>query len=157
MNAKKIIALVFAAFALLAFAGCASSQQKGTVMPGADIAALKTFYVVHIPADGREINKLIAADLTARGYQATTGEAVNTPADVDAIVTYQDKWMWDMSMYLLQLDIQLRNPKTEVPLATGQSLRTSLARRSPKEMVAEVLDQIYQKAGITAAPAMGTH
>ncbi len=124
-------------------------------MPGADIAAIKSFYIVHVPEDGRKINQLIADDLVARGYRATTGEATAKPTDVDAVVTYNDKWMWDMTMYMIQLDIQFRNPKTEIPLATGQSVRTSLVRKSPKLMVEEVLNQIFQKAGITPAPALG--
>jgi hypothetical protein len=79
------------------------------------------------------------------GMQATAGEAGRTPADVDAIVTYQDKWTWDITMYMIELNVQIRKPKSEITIASGHSLRTSLARKSPPEMVEEVLTDIFKK------------
>lgn len=154
MRSIPRIGLLLTVIVLLGLTGCAS-HQKGAIMPGANLGELKSYYVVHLPADSREVNKLICDDLIARGYRASTGEAINTPAEVDALVTYQDKWMWDITMYMLQLDIQFRKPTTEIPLATGQSLRTSLKRKSANSMVTEVLDQIFQKAGNASAPALG--
>ena len=61
----------------------------------------------------------------------------------DAIVTYVDKWRWDITMYLLELTITLRDPKTEMPLAEGNSFHTSLTRMSQTEMVNEVVNHIY--------------
>ena len=140
--------------AIVLVSGCVSNQQA-TVLPGADLAGSKKYYVVHLPADNREVNKLITDNLKARGYEATTGEAVNVPAGAQILVTYQDKWMWDITMYMIQLDIQFRNPSNDMALATGSSLRTSLARKSPAEMVQEVLDQIFAKAKTTTATATG--
>ena len=93
-------------------------------MPGADLGSIKKFFVVHQPNDNRGINKMVCENLTKRGFEATTGEAKDVPSGVDATVTYQDKRMWDITMYLLQLDIQFRKPQSDIPLATGQSLRT---------------------------------
>lgn len=47
-------------------------------------------------------------------------------------------------MYMIELNVQVRRPTTEVAMATGHSLRTSMARKSPPEMVAEVLDDIFK-------------
>jgi hypothetical protein len=138
---------------LIMVSGCVSNQN-GAVMPGADIASIKKYYVVHLPADSRGVNKLIADNLVARGYEATTGEAVNVPADTQALVTYQDKWMWDITMYMLKLDVQFRKPQNDMPLATGTSTRTSLVRKSSEEMVKEVLDQIFAKVQPATTPAM---
>jgi hypothetical protein len=146
-------ALLFVA--LLFSTGCVSNQ-KGAIMPGADLSSIKKYYVVRLPADNRGVNKMIADNLVARGYEATTGEAVNVPADAQALVTYQDKWMWDITMYMIQLDVQIRQPKNDMPMATGTSMRTSLARKSPPDMVKEVLDQIYSKVQPSATPSMST-
>jgi hypothetical protein len=121
------------------------TQSTATKAPQADLKTLKTFYVVKIPADGRGVNQVVADQLAAMGFQATTGEAENPAEPVDAIVTYQDKWMWDMTMYMIQLDIQLRAPDTRMVLASGSSLRTSLARKSPPEMAKEVLTKIFSQ------------
>jgi hypothetical protein len=152
---KNLKQLLILAALTAGLSGCMSSQ-KATVSPGADLGAIKNYYVVHLPQDGRKINQLICDDLNVRGYKATTGEAGNAPAGAEALVTYQDKWVWDMAMYMLQLDIQFRDPKTDIALASGEAMHTSLVRRSPPEMVKEVLNQIYQKASPPqAATPMG--
>jgi hypothetical protein len=141
---KKYLVFLFLTFALGLTSGCIT-QLKSDVMPGTDLSALKKIYVVRLMADQRGVEKLIADRLNLMGYQATAGEAVNAPADVDAIVTYQDKWMWDITMYMIQLDVQVRQPKTQAAIASGHALRTSLARKSPPEMVAEVLSDLFKK------------
>jgi hypothetical protein len=48
-------------------------------------------------------------------------------------------------MYVLELTITVRDPKTDYPLASGNSMHTSLTRKSPTEMVAEVIDSILKQ------------
>ena len=137
--------------ASLLILGCAAflsgcvTQLNADVTPGTNLNAARKFYVVHLPQDERGIDGLIADRLNTMGKQATHGEKAKVPDDVDAVVTYQDKWMWDITMYMIELNIQLRQPKTDMALATGHSLRTSLVRKSPPEMVEEVLSQIFNK------------
>ena len=138
-RASAITALFVVALIL---GGCASSLEAEK-MPGVDLAGLKSFYVRKLPADGRGIERLIAAELTEMGKRATFGVGQQPPYPVDAIVTYQDKWMWDMTMYMLELSVQVRDPENDVQLASGHSMRTSLVRKSPEEMVKEVLSQIF--------------
>lgn len=152
MRTMKFISTVILAIGLISLTGCSSSKRSATIMPGSNLGAAKSYYVVHYSSDNAKVNELIRDNLIARGYQATTGDAHATPTGVDAILTYQDKWMWDITMYMLQLDMQIRDPKTDIPMATGMAMHTSLARRSPKEMAREVLDEIYIKAGLQAAP-----
>jgi hypothetical protein len=124
--------------------GCITKLDS-QLAPGANLAEVKTLYVVRLEKDGRGIEKLIADRLNLMGKSATSGERSAAPANVDAIVTYQDKWMWDLTMYMIELYVQIRAPKTEMALATGHSLRTSLARKSPPEMVEEVLNDVFKK------------
>jgi hypothetical protein len=39
----------------------------------------------------------------------------------------------------------IRDPQSDFPLATGNSYHTSLTRKSPKEMVDEVIGNIYKE------------
>ena len=88
--------------------------------------------------DEQQINSMIANRLKRAGFEATAGMDVSdAPADVDAIVTYEDHWQWDMSNYLIVLRIDFRDPKTQELLASGQSYRTSLDRKPPAFMVDE--------------------
>jgi hypothetical protein len=122
--------------------GCAVNRATATVDPSANLATLKTVHVVKVPEDGRKINELIADKLRTRGLTVTTD--TEKPAAVDAVVTYVDKWMWDITMYMLELTVTVRDPKTDFPLATGNSFHTSLTRKSPPEMVDEVIGNIFK-------------
>jgi hypothetical protein len=139
------IAVLVPLLGLLALgSGCAVNRATANVSPDADIGKMRSFYVVKVPEDQRSIDKLITDNLQKRGFTATSGpQPQKAPAGVDALVTYNDKWMWDMTMYMLELTIQLRNPSNNFPMATGNSFHTSLTRKSPPEMVDEVLTNIF--------------
>lgn len=123
--------------------GCSSTLQAKR-MPGADVAPLKRFYVQKLPADGRGIEQLIEKRLNQMGYVAGSGASETPSSSVDAIVTYQDKWMWDITMYMIELSIQFRDPQSRMVLATGHSMRTSLVRKDPEGMVDEVLTEMFK-------------
>jgi hypothetical protein len=134
------LAAVIAVLASLT-TGCAN-RATGSVNPATDMSALKTMYVRHYPSDNSGVNLEIADKLRSKGVTVVTGN-VEPAGHFDAIVTYVDKWRWDITMYLLELSITLRDPKTETPLAEGNSFHTSLTRMSQTEMVNEVVNNIY--------------
>jgi len=141
---KNLLKLVSAVLLMAVLTtGCAVNRATATVDPSARLDTLKSFHVKHHEPDGRGIDKLIADNLRARGYQVTTGNP--PPGQVDAVVTYVDKWFWDITMYMLELTVQFREPRTDFPLATGNSYHTSLTRKSPPEMVDEVLGNILKE------------
>lgn len=131
-----------AILAILAVATGCSNRATGSVSPGTDLSLLKTMYVKKIPAD-EQTHQLIADKLSSKGVKVTTGEG-DAPGNVDAVVTYVDKWMWDLTMYMIELTININDPKTGAQLATGNSMHTSLTRKSPTEMVDEVVENIYK-------------
>ena len=110
-------------------------------MPGADLSPLKTVYVQKLAVDERGIDQLIANQLTRMGF-AVTKSVIDPPAD--AIVTYQDRWMWDITMYMIKLDVQLHDGESGAIIARAQSMRPSLQRKSPEGMVQEVLAEIFK-------------
>lgn len=127
---------------LLLLAACATETSSRA--PDAHLSRLKTFYVARLPADHRGIQKLISARLRQLGYQSTWGDARTPASPVDAIVTYQDRWMWDITMYMIRLDVQVRDSKTGAILAYGEVMRPSLQRKSPEGMVEQTLGEIFQ-------------
>lgn len=139
----KIIKL-FAVLLMVAttMTGCAVNRATATVDPSANLSAIKTMHVVKQPKDTHSIDMLIADKLRSKGYIVTTGES--QPTNVDATVTYIDKWMWDLTLYLLELTVNIRDPKNDFPLASGNSYHTSLTRKSPPEMVDEVIENILK-------------
>jgi len=122
--------------------GCASSLTVDKD-PSIQLSTYDTFYIVHQPKDKRGVEKLIAAELTIMGKTATSGAAPEDPEAYDALVTYVDKWSWDITTYMLELKVELRDPRTNYVIANGHSHRTSLKRKSPEGMVKEVLTHMF--------------
>jgi len=137
MRNLSLIAVV-----VLALTGCMSNLESRKIS-GTDLSPLKSFYVQKRTEDERGIDRLIADRLTLMGFTASHGTD-GPSAPVDAIVTYQDKWWWDLTMYMIQLDLQIRDAHTKMVLANGQSMRTSFIRKSADEMVEEVLTEVFK-------------
>jgi hypothetical protein len=138
------IVLLFSILAILH--GCAVNRATATVDQTTDLSTLKSFHVMKYSEDTRDTNVLIENKLFEMGFEVS-----DTETNVDAIVTYVDKWFWDITMYMLELTITLRDPKTDFPLATGNSYHSSLTRKSPEGMIDEVLTNIFfskQKQGL---------
>jgi hypothetical protein len=146
MRNSRLACVSVVLLALSLLPGCASNRATASLTPGTDLARISTLYVVKSPEDERDINELIKASLARRGYAVTTGADRKPDTKVDALVTYADKWFWDITMYMLELTIVLRDPATNFPLATGNSFHSSLTRKSKEEMVEEVLDNIFKSA-----------
>jgi hypothetical protein len=138
----KLLTRSAAVLAALALTACASVNSARA--PGADLTKLKTFYVVRVPEDERGIEKLIAKRLTAMGYPSTSGDTQTPPAKVDGVVTYNDRWAWDITMYMIRLDIEIRDAATGAILANGEVMRPSLQRKSPEGMVEETLGVVFK-------------
>ncbi|WP_257214667.1 hypothetical protein [Variovorax sp. 54] len=127
--------------------GCAVNRATATVDPSANLDKLRVVQVRKLEGEDGTLQKLIAGNLRKRGFEVT--EEAKPPEPVDAVVTYVDKWMWDITMYLVELTVTVREPKSDYPLATGNSLHTSLTRLSPPEMVDEVVGNIFKESDKT--------
>ena len=141
-NRFSVVAAALIAATILS--GCVN-RQSASVTPGFELKQLKEFHVVKFAPDGRGINNVIRDRLDSLGYTASTSADTKPPRKVDAIVTYRDRWRWDIAMYLLKLTITFSNPDTKAAMAVGSSYHTSLTRKSTDEMVDEVLTNIFAK------------
>ena len=137
---KKVLAVFFMFLALL-MTGCAS-KVSSTAVPGASLKEKGKFYVVRFEPDKRNLNMIIADQLTSIGFDAAAGEKSDIPDDIDTVVTYVDQWQWDMSNYLIEIDIQFRDAKDGSLIMSGHSYRTSLVRRTPETMIKETLEEV---------------
>jgi hypothetical protein len=129
----------------LALSSCAGILQKQHVenAPGFDAKQISPTHVVKLPKDERGVHQLIVADLNRRGVTATTGTASERPASAKTYITYKDNWMWDITMYMLRLEIRVYDAKTNALLSTAMSERTSAVRKSPEGMIQEVLNMVH--------------
>jgi hypothetical protein len=130
-------------FIILIMIGCSKAMIVSDSDPNANLSELKKFYVKKSPPDGRGLEIIIATKLNEFGFQATYGMNTFPEDSVDAIVTYKDRWMWDITMYMLEITIELHNPDSDFIFASGKSYRTSLVRKPPEEMIDEVLRDMF--------------
>jgi hypothetical protein len=139
MSRKNYLGFIIVLLAVLALLpGCASNRAIATIDPTTDLSTLKVLHVKKYSEDTRNTKVIIEKKLVNMGFQVS-----KTEGDADAIVTYIDKWFWDITFYMIELTVTLREPKTDFPLASGNSYHTSLTRKSPEGMVDEVLTNIF--------------
>lgn len=122
--------------------GCAVNRATASADPSTDWTKIKSVHVSQLDGEDGSTKQLIAEKFRSSGFVVTADPEPATQPD--ARVTYLDKWMWDLTMYMLELTIVVRDPKSDFPLAQGNSYHTSLTRKSPKEMVDEVVDNILK-------------
>jgi hypothetical protein len=140
----------FAGFTLIAaiLGGCVSRPVASAVLGPDRLQAAKVYYVVRHDGDDYEIHKLITRELRSRGFEAYSGPADERPDDAAAIVVYEDRWMWDLSMYLLTLKIDIRDGRTNTILASAQSYRPSMQRLPPDKVVPELMGLIFADSSL---------
>ncbi len=138
----KVFAVLALAFFVSVNTGCAVNRATATVNPSVNLSAIKSLHVKKLEGEDGSVRKLIVDKFRSSGFEVTTDpDPIGQPG---AIVTYYDKWMWDLTMYLLELTITLHDTRSDVAVARGNSLHTSLTRKSAKEMVDEVVDNILK-------------
>ena len=101
------------------------------------------YFVQRHSADKQHLDRAIAEALGSRGLKVKHGLAGARPDEIDVLVEYEDRWQWDMSMYLIFLRIDLRDPETSVLLATGNSYQTSAARDTPRRIATTIICAIF--------------
>jgi len=144
MNVRSICvaALFLSGFV---FTGCETYKPAYTA-PGFVPSSLKKVAVLNNPVSKakRHIDVDVVNVLLRRGIEAVivpAGEA--PPADVDGYFTYSDKWEWDMTMYLAQLEIQLHDSHTGAVLASASYEQSVLHRYpSPTDIADALVGQI---------------
>jgi len=120
--------------------GCASfSSWKD---PSAQLQKRKYFYVESELADGQKLHTTIAAELRAMGYNATSGYLTMMPKDADVLVSYTTRWTWDFTTYLIELDLQMRDPKTGKILASIYYHRPGVGGTSTNDLIQRVLTKV---------------
>jgi hypothetical protein len=143
MLRTKMINIAALTMAVVLGTGCAVNRATAKLAPDADLAKVHSIYIEKQPKDNRNIDQLLKKSLEQRGYSVTTGTSSKPNGPADAALSYVDRWMWDITMYMLELTVNLREPNTNTPIATGNSYHTSLTRKSPQEMADEVVGNIF--------------
>jgi hypothetical protein len=125
-------------------AGCVGSVSGQLTIPS-EVAGKSSYYVEQSPQDERNLSALIAERMRARGLNATAGAP--GPVKPDFVVTYVDKWYWDMRMYLADMRIEVRDANDRSIVGYGQSAQSSLKAmgKSFADVIDAALDELFRR------------
>jgi len=84
------------------------------------------FWVENHGNDGRQLEQIIAGALTKRGLDAASGSLGQRPENADFVVTYVDRWGWDMRTYLQEIRIDVTDARSGAIVGTSRSHQSSL-------------------------------
>lgn len=129
--------------ALVLCVGCTSGAARyAGELPGSRFSEMRSFYVQHQEGDPRDIHLDIQEELRAYGVTVDAGKGPPT-GEYDAIVTYLDRYVWDMTMYCIQLTVYILDTETGYITATGWSWRPSTVRKTPKGHARLIFSELF--------------
>src|SRR5580658_10163236 len=118
-------------------AGC--SQLSTRVAPQVDLSHQSHIYVEHLLTNERGIDQIIARELRKRGYDAIAGSQQQMPDNAQLVIVYNDRWDFDFTYYMIELDLSVNTARTENLLATARYFQPSVTGHSALDMVDKVL------------------
>ena len=134
--------LAIAALWILA-SGCTSGAARfAEPLPGSRLGEMKRFYVQHQEGDPRDIHLDIRDELRHFGFEVDAGSGAPS-GDYDAIVTYRDRYVWDMTMFCERLTVYFTDTSTGFITATGWSWRPSTVRKTPKGHARLIFTELF--------------
>ncbi len=112
--------------AVLALFAVACAGKSATPLSEAARSEGAVFWVENHGSDTRNLEEVIANALRLRGLEASGGQQNARPADFDFLVTYVDRWSWDMRTFLMKITINVEDATSGQIVATSESHQDSL-------------------------------
>jgi len=122
---------------------CVAVDVGGYIVPGEELNRAGKYYIAFSKDDQRALHESLREQISAKGLSVTSGFEDRMPQDTNYLVEYGTQWQWDVTWYLLNFSVRIYEPETRLLIASAHSLRTSLGRKTPDEIVAEVLNEMF--------------
>ena len=123
--------------------GCASgAAHYAGELPGSRLSEMRRFYVQHQEDDSRDIHLEIQQEMRAFGLDVDAGKGPPT-GEYDAILTYADRYIWDVTMFCIQLTVYIHDTRTGYVTATGWSWRPSTVRKTPQGHARLIFSEMF--------------
>jgi len=137
------------AFVAVLLASC-THDVNGLAIPG-EIRSHTRFVVLHQQKDSRHLDAVVAELMRARGLDAVA----SSEEGPDYVVTYIDRWYWDMRTYLIDFRVDVREYGTNVLVATARSIQDSLGAmgRTHRSVIESVVDTLLAEPAPTGPGA----
>ena len=135
----------------LTLAGCAT--YTADVEPGTQFSSYRKIWVKTNLDDNHAIDRLLVQVLKARGYEAEYGPLTMMPRDVQAVVSYRDRWTWDFKNHMTSLEIEVRDVRAERQIAAASFVGPASLTLAPLEVVERLVGDLEKaKPKVVEAP-----
>jgi hypothetical protein len=142
---------VFLMMLSVVLAGCAS--YTADVEPGTQISTYRRIWVKSNLDDNHSIDRLLVQVLKARGYEAERGPLTMMPREVQAIVTYRDRWTWDFKNHMTSLELTVQDARSERQVAAASFVGPVSLTIAPLEVVERLVRDLEKaKTKVIEAP-----
>lgn len=122
-------------------AGCSTVTSRRD--PNVDLGRFRRFFVERRLGDDRRLDELIVQQLQRLGREASSGPLTMKPEGIDAIVSYTDRWEWDFKSYLIELNLAVRDGRTDKLVTVARYYQPSMKTKPPAEMIREMLTPLF--------------
>jgi len=143
----KIKTALLCSVLLAGMTGCASTEQV-TLGKQSIPTHLTSVAQVTQDNDSADMDKNLHSAISAAGLEQKASLPAGTmkAANVDGLISYSDKWRWDLVMYLNSVTINLFDAKTGDLLVTG-AWNNSVLHSFPdsKKVVDNLLQEMMAK------------
>ncbi len=141
-KARQAINVACCFAVVLCLASCAT-QSGGYIVPGESLDRAGKYHIVVAEEDRRLLYLILRDKLALRGISVTTASNDEIPQDLDFLVEYGSQWQWDLSWYLYEFNVRIYRAETKLLVASASSVRASLNRKPPAQMVDEVVFELF--------------
>jgi hypothetical protein len=138
----KALLPLFVALALCS--GCATSISARKA-PSVDLRTYKHIFVEQPLNENHHVDELIAEELRALGFDATSGPLTMMPENVDAVVSYHARWTGDFIIYLIDLNVMVYTRHTHKTLAEGRYYQPTVRTKSGEQVVHILIPRMFAK------------
>jgi hypothetical protein len=129
----------------------ACTHLETRVAPAARISSYHNVFVEHELSDGRSIDLFITRKLQSMGFTAAAGPLTMKPTEAELVVSYQEHWTFDLTTYIIEIDMQVHDARTGRELAIGRYFHPSITREYTSDVVDPLVEEIFgskpKKAG----------
>ncbi len=137
----RVAALWFVVLSGL-LSGCSSITPRPG-LPAVDLGKYRHVYVRSAANDSAQLDVLLAGELRALGYDATSGVRTMQPDNAELTITYDSRWEWDFRQYLIEIRVMVSNARSEQLLTTAVEFHPGITAKTPGAMVHAVLAKLF--------------
>jgi hypothetical protein len=139
-----VIKRLFLSIVVACLAGCTSVSMRKA--PSLDLSRFQRIFVVQPFNENHHLDEFFVAELRAAGRTASSGPLTMMPEDTEAVLTYDSRWTWDFTTYMIDLNVELFTSHTKKKLAEARYYQPTARPKPPEVAVHAIVAQLFPSA-----------